>query len=61
MKDTPLKGEKIVLKKDTVVVLPEEGYILDVTGKEIQIRAKGSAGIYYGCMSLNPNLENNTY
>lgn len=52
VKDTLLKGEKIVLKKDTVVVLPEEGYILDVTGKGIQIRAKGSAGIYYGCMSL---------
>ncbi len=42
----------VLLKYVPADEVAEEGYILDVSGQQVQILASGSSGAYYGCMSL---------
>ncbi|TAM94035.1 MAG: hypothetical protein EPN39_18620, partial [Chitinophagaceae bacterium] len=52
--DIKLSSSKtiILFKQDISDEIPQEGYLMSVSGKEIKIRASHSAGAYYGCMSL---------
>ena len=48
----------ISLKRTINDSIPNEGYIMDVSDKKIEIQASHSAGVYYGCMSLLQAIEN---
>lgn len=45
-------GKKISLKIDQNLSIPEEGYILKVTGKGVEILGSSSKGVFYGIQSL---------
>lgn len=46
------------LRIDTTLDLPSpEGYVLRVADKQVSIRAKGQAGLFYGLQTLNQLLE----
>ncbi|MBZ5855620.1 family 20 glycosylhydrolase [Flavihumibacter profundi] len=52
------KGTVALILNKTIASLPsEEGYILAITRDRIEITAKGEAGLFYGCQSLEQLLE----
>jgi hexosaminidase len=52
------KGTVILSVDSTLSAIPSaEGYILTVTSNNITITAKGQAGLFYGCQSLEQLLE----
>lgn len=54
----PGKGTLILVLDKTITSLPsDEGYILTVVADRITITAKGEAGLFYGCQSLEQLLE----
>ena len=48
----------ILLKRIMKDSILNEGYIMEVSDKRIEILASHSAGVYYGCMSLLLAIEN---
>jgi hexosaminidase len=63
--NTPLKiftkpstpGKIIFVQYDSSLALPDGGYILDVSEKNITITGKNKGGVFYGLMSLMQLLE----
>ena len=52
------KGKGVVLQQTTSGVPDsEEGYILEVLRDKVIIRSKGTAGLYYGCQTLQQLME----
>ncbi|ULQ54607.1 family 20 glycosylhydrolase [Flavihumibacter fluvii] len=47
----------LVLDKTTSSISSDEGYILTISAEKITITAKGEAGLFYGCQSLEQLLE----
>jgi hexosaminidase len=47
----------LVLDKNTTGLDSDEGYVLEISGDRAEIRAKGEAGIFYGCQTLEQMLE----
>jgi hypothetical protein len=47
----------LILDKTITSVSSDEGYILTVSGEKAEITAKGEAGLFYGCQSLEQLLE----
>jgi len=47
----------LILDKSTASLPSEEGYILTVTRDKAEITAKGEAGLFYGCQTLEQLLE----
>lgn len=52
------KGTLSLILDTTITTLPtDEGYIMSVTKEKVDIVAKGEAGLFYGCQSLEQLLE----
>ncbi len=52
------EGTLTLILDKTIKSLPsDEGYILTISGKKAEITAKGEAGLFYGCQSLEQLLE----
>lgn len=51
-KDQLPSGHTILLKDETKIKTPKEGYAMNVSGEGIQVKASDPAGIFFGCMSL---------
>jgi hexosaminidase len=49
----------LTLRLETSAGIPEslEGYILTITGKNIEIVSRGEAGLFYGCQTLEQMME----
>ncbi len=55
---SPGEGTLTLLLDKTIKNIPsDEGYILTISGDKAEIIAKGEAGIFYGCQSLDQLLE----
>ena len=58
MRNQAGKGTLTLILDKTINNIPsEEGYILTVSGEKAEITAKGEAGLFYGCQSLEQLLE----
>ncbi len=56
--DKPGRGTVLLILDTTKTELQsDEGYILSINQQGAEIRAKGSAGIFYGCQTLEQLLE----
>lgn len=52
------KGSLTLIIDKTIKEIPsDEGYILTISGDKAEITAKGDAGIFYGCQTLEQLLE----
>lgn len=52
------KGGLTLVVDKTIASLPsEEGYIMTIAADQVKITAKGEAGIFYGCQTLEQLLE----
>jgi hypothetical protein len=47
----------LTLDKTSTTISSDEGYILTISGGNAEIAAKGEAGLFYGCQSLEQLLE----
>ncbi len=51
------KGVVLTLSEDTSLPESKEGYVLNIHSKGISIEARGTAGLFYGCQTLEQLLE----
>ena len=51
------KGVFLALSDDTSLPESEEGYMLSINSKGVSIKSRGSAGLFYGCQTLEQLLE----
>ena len=47
----------LVLDKTIMNIPSDEGYILTVSDEKAEIKARGAAGLFYGCQTLEQLLE----
>jgi hypothetical protein len=48
---------ELILDKNLTSIPSEEGYIMVISADKVEITAKGEAGLFYGCQSLEQLLE----